>query len=122
MSLLPRRADLTGGFYRYNDARGVTHEFTLNGLKHANKLLGCPEFDMDLWSAIGRYDEAGRRHQAFVVSKHDTSVLGVAIHAGEMIRIEESHKYSPGDLSRLWRKAHVEQLHSWANGRGDYGK
>ncbi len=31
-------------YHAYNDTRGVTHEFILNGLMHANKLMGKEVF------------------------------------------------------------------------------
>jgi len=52
-------------FHAYNDKEGVTHEFILNGLLHANKLLGHAAFDIKQWKAIGQYDG----------SKGDTTLL-----------------------------------------------
>ncbi len=65
---------------------------SLNGLKHANRLLGYKAFSLDDWEAVGRYNEQGSRHQAFVVPKRDVEVEGVKIRQGELIRIEESVK------------------------------
>ena len=109
-------------YHAYNDHHDVTHKFTLNGLKHANTLLGKAEFDLDMWQAAGRYDDERRCHQAFVTPKNDTTVLGTSIKAGEMIRIEESYKYSDFDISLLWEQAGVKQSNHWTNERGDYGK
>jgi len=69
----------------YNDCKGVTNDFTLNGLKHANKLLGYEAFRLSDWEAIGRYDEVGGRHQAFVAPKRDLVVEGVSLCAGERL-------------------------------------
>lgn len=80
-------------FRAYNDRDGVTHDFTMNGLQHANKLLGYEAFEIDKWLAIGEYDRAGERHRAFVVPKCDVTVEGVVIKQGEKVRIEESSVY-----------------------------
>ena len=79
-------------YHAYNDSEGITNEFTLNGLRHANKLLGHTAFDLADWDAIGHYDEQDGRHQAFVSPKREVRVEGVIVHAGEKIRIEESYK------------------------------
>lgn len=106
----------------YNDSQGVTNEFTLNGLKHANKLLGHEAFALADWEAIGHYDEEDGRHQAFVSPKRDVSIDGVHVRAGEMVRIEESYKYSPAQADKLWRASNVIEGASWTNSTGSYSK
>lgn len=51
-------------FRAYNN--GKTQEFTLNGLSHANKLMGYTTFNLQDFSAIGEYDPQAGRHQAFL--------------------------------------------------------
>lgn len=106
----------------YNDYQGVTNDFTLNGLKHANKLLRYEAFQLSDWEAIGNYDEVGGRHQAFVSPKKDMVLEGVSLQAGEKIRIEESYKYSPAQSERLWRASGVIEAAGWTNMNGDYSK
>lgn len=77
-------------YHAYNDRDGVTHEFTMNGLQHANRLLGYEAFKTEDWRAIGEYDSVGSRHRAFVAPKKDLTVAGVLIKQGERVRIEES--------------------------------
>jgi EasF-like predicted methyltransferase len=114
-------------YHAYNDAQGITNQFTLNGLKHANKLLGHTAFDMSEWDAIGHYDEQDGRHQAFVTPKKDVTLsllegVHVNVHAGEKIRIEESYKYSPAQAQELWRASSVIEGASWTNHTGSYSK
>ncbi|RMZ14198.1 hypothetical protein D0864_00247 [Hortaea werneckii] len=104
----------------YNDSEGVTHEFTANGLKHANRLLGYKAFELDDWEAVGDFDAKSGRHQAFVVPKKDINVEGVAMKQGEKIRIEESYKYSRPQAQELWRSANVMEVAAWSNDAGDY--
>lgn len=77
-------------FHAYNDRDGTTHEFTMNGLQHANRLLGYPAFEIDKWRAIGEYDSVGNRHRAFVAPNSDVTVEGVLVRKDEKVRIEES--------------------------------
>ncbi|KAK3073168.1 hypothetical protein LTR53_005505 [Teratosphaeriaceae sp. CCFEE 6253] len=102
----------------YNDCEGVTHQFTANGLKHANRLLGHEAFALSDWDIIGEYDEEGGRHRAFVAPKRDLEVIGVAVRNGERVRIEESYKYSEAQASKLWRISGAQKKASW--GDSDY--
>lgn len=77
-------------FHAYNDRDGVTHDFTMNGLQHANRLLGYEAFEMGKWRAVGEYDSVGNRHRAFVVPTSDVTVEGVLVKQEEKVRIEES--------------------------------
>jgi EasF-like predicted methyltransferase len=114
--------DPTKVFHAYNDVGGVTHDFILNGLTHANKLLGSDGFDLDQWKVIGEYDELRGRHVAFVAPKQDVTVDGITIAKDEVIQIEESNKYSPEETNQLFRGAGLVQGPRWANQQGDYGE
>ena len=92
-------------YHAYNDQDDVTHGFTMNGLKHANRLLGHDAFRLSDWEAVGEYDQEGRRHRAFVVPKSDVMVEGAFIKKGEKVRIEESYKWPRSDAELLLRKA-----------------
>ena len=89
----------------YNDREGKTHQFILNGLKHANRLIGKEIFLEGDWKVIGEYNEQDNRHQAFVCPIRDVIIESIPIKAGEKIRIEESHKYSLLQSQDLWMKA-----------------
>ena len=92
-------------FHAYNDGQGKTHEFILNGLMHANRLMGKEIFRKDDWRVIGEYDVEAGRHQAFVTPVRDVVVENALIKAGEKVRIEESYKYSLYQSTMLWRDA-----------------
>ncbi|QIW99332.1 hypothetical protein AMS68_004850 [Peltaster fructicola] len=105
----------------YNDRDDVTARFTINGLQHANDLLGKEVFHLDSWTAFGKYDAVLGAHQAFVSPKVDVEVLGVAVAKGEWVRIEESYKYSPTQAAKLWQDAGAVESTCWLNKAGDYG-
>ena len=115
-------------YHAYNDKEDVTHNFTMNGLKHANQVLGHEAFNVSQWEAFGEYDRQGSRHRAYVVPKEDVIVEGVTIRKGEKVRIEESYKY-PGDKAvRLWSEASAKcggdviEGAFYANEEGSYCK
>ncbi|KAF2129679.1 hypothetical protein P153DRAFT_367046 [Dothidotthia symphoricarpi CBS 119687] len=108
-------------FHAYNDQENVTHEFILNGLKHANRLLKQDAFISGDWEVVGEYESETGRHQAFVSPLKDVEIDGVHISKGERVRIEESYKYSREEISQLWEGARLAESSVWANSKGDYG-
>jgi EasF-like predicted methyltransferase len=109
-------------FHAYNDRENVTHDFTLNGLEHANRIMGTTAFNLEEWQAIGEFDVESGRHHAFVSPLADVVVDGVSIPKGERIRIEESYKYSRDEILSLWDSAGLAENIIWKNSKGDYGK
>lgn len=108
-------------YHAYNDREGLTHEFVLNGLKHANELLGYQAFKELEWKVIGKYNREHDRHEAFVTPSKDTEVEGVLIRAGEEVRIEESWKYNWAQSERLWSDARLSEGARFTNDEGTYG-
>jgi len=97
--------------------------FVLNGLRHANKVLGEAAFDEKEWRVIGEYvyDEEGGRHQAFYSPIRDTVVLGELIRPYDRIQVEQSLKYSSAEAQKLWRKAGMVEIGQWRHGE-EYGE
>ncbi|KAF2268735.1 hypothetical protein CC78DRAFT_529723 [Lojkania enalia] len=109
-------------FHAYNDKENVTHEFILNGLKHANTIVGGnPLFNLNDWEVIGEYDERAGRHHAFVSPLKDVVVDGIHITKGERVRIEESYKFSHDEITHLWQASGLIESSVWTNTTGDYG-
>ncbi|KAL5594168.1 hypothetical protein BROUX41_001213 [Berkeleyomyces rouxiae] len=109
-------------YHAYNDSKGVTHKFILNGLSHANRILGQQIFNEDDWKVIGEYvhDQNGGRHQAFYSPKKEITVLGATIYPHQRIFVEQSLKYSPKETQRLWDAAGFQHIQSWMRGN-EYG-
>ena len=106
----------------YHDEAGKTREFYLNGLAHANRLLGSNGFDLGVWDTVGAYDEAAGRHQAFYVPTADAKVDGVFVKAGEKILVEESYKYSRPQSTELWQSSGFVAREVFGNSTNDYRK
>lgn len=98
------------------------YRFILNGLIHANEILGEEAFKIEDWRVIGEYiyDEDGGRHQAFYSPLKDVVVLGESIRAQERIQVEQSLKYSQFSLTKLWNGASLEEVDHWMLGQ-EYG-
>ena len=106
----------------YNDREGKTHEFVLNGLIHANRLLGKEVFHLEDWEVIGEYDETAGRHQAFYSPKKDIQVDDIHFTCGERVRIEESYKYSTIETQSLWKVAGLTPGATFVDQTGQYRK
>jgi uncharacterized SAM-dependent methyltransferase len=107
-------------FRAYNDDIGLTHEFILNGLAHANRILGEDVFKKGEWTVAGGYDELAGRHRFFYVPVKDVSFGAIEFKAGERVLVEESYKFDDEDRQRLWLQAGVAEGARWVNGLGDY--
>ncbi|GAB1318688.1 Ergothioneine biosynthesis protein 1 [Madurella fahalii] len=109
-------------YHAYNDKEGLTHEFILNGLRNANKVLEETAFIESEWRVIGEYvyDDEGGRHQAFYSPLRDTTVLGELIRPHDRIQVEQSLKYSPDEARELWDGAAMAELDQWRH-RDEYG-
>ncbi|KAI3319058.1 histidine-specific methyltransferase [Xylariaceae sp. AK1471] len=97
----------------YNDAKGTTKKFILNGLTHANKILGEEAFRVADWEYIGEYDQEFGRHQAFISPTKSVSYYDVFIRSGEKVRIEESYKFSSNQKAEVWAEAGLVEVAEW---------
>lgn len=103
----------------YDDAQGVTAQFSLNLLARANRELNA-DFDLDGFRHEARYDaDVGR------VAIHLRSQADQVVHIGEdaffiardeAIHIEDSWKYSLEGFHDLARAAGFAPLDCWTDG------
>ncbi|KUJ16343.1 uncharacterized protein LY89DRAFT_586353 [Mollisia scopiformis] len=105
-------------YHAYNvpDHEGVTHKFVLNGLLHANEILGEQVFNLEDWKVIGEYayDEQGGRHQAFYAPIRNLNFKDVQFKAGERVKVEQSLKYSLEEANNLWQTAGLREVNRWS--------
>jgi len=96
----------------------------LNGLIHANEILGETVFNTDDWNVIGEYvyDIAGGRHQAFYSPTKDVHYEDVYIKAGERVQVEQSLKYSPEEAHKLWKSSGLVEISRWSASSESYSK
>jgi L-histidine Nalpha-methyltransferase / hercynylcysteine S-oxide synthase len=96
----------------------------LNGLLHANEILGERIFMPEEWKVIGEYayDDEGGRHQAFYSPLRDFHYKDVHFKAGERIQVEQSLKYSAEETSQLWEKSGLNEVGRWSASSDAYSK
>lgn len=106
----------------YNDREGKTREFYMNGLAHANVLIGKEAFRLEDWDVVGEYDNVEQRHQAFYTPLVNVTIEDTDIRAGERVRFEESYKYSSSQAADLWKAAGLAVQGVFGNSTDDYRK
>jgi len=100
------------------------YRFILNGLLHANEILGERIFKLDEWKVIGEYayDSEGGRHQAFYAPLYDIHFKDIHFKASERIQVEQSLKYSAEEASQLWEKSGLNEVGRWSASSDAYSK
>ena len=104
----------------YNDSKGLTRQFYLNGLSHANRLFGYDAFKKGEWGIVGRYDELIGRHEAFYCPTTDISLDRISFRKGELVKLEDAYKYSKVQSDALWHAAGLSQMAAFGNQEDDY--
>jgi dimethylhistidine N-methyltransferase len=100
----------------YNDAAGVTRDFTLNMLVRLNREIGT-DFDLDAFQHRARYNVLAGRIETSLVStrRQDVRVRGetFAFREDEAMQVEYSCKYSLDDFAQMANKAGLSVEKVW---------
>ncbi|KAJ3534821.1 hypothetical protein NMY22_g6757 [Coprinellus aureogranulatus] len=111
----------------YNDKQGYTKKFIMNGLKVAGRSLGQEDlFNEDDWEYVNCYNPVERRHEAFYRSKRSQVVkcpsrdVEFQFSEGELLKVEESVKYSDTDAYTLFTNANLRPIQRWVDSQGQY--
>ena len=102
----------------YDDAQGITAQFSLNLLRRANRELGA-NFNLDDFRHRARYIEHPGHIEITLVSKADQAVR-IAGHQfrfgkGEAIHVENSHKYAIPEFTALAQNAGFASAGVWTD-------
>ena len=107
----------------YNDAAGVTAEFTLNLLTRLNRELDA-DFELAQFEHRARYNAVIGRIETYLVSRIDqhVQVNGERVHfaAGEAMLVEYSCKYAPHEFAWMAAKAGLRVAQSWTDADGRF--
>ena len=102
----------------YNDAAGVTAEFTLNMLARLNREIGS-DFELGAYAHRAHYNLMTGRIETHIVSRREQQVkIGhnkIGFRLDEAIQVEYSCKYSLVDFAALAEKAGLVVLQVWTD-------
>ncbi|WP_243708043.1 L-histidine N(alpha)-methyltransferase [Luteimonas arsenica] len=108
----------------YNDAAGVTAEFTLNLLRRLNRDVGS-DFDLAAFAHRARYVAAEGRIVTTLESLRDQVVTvdgrAFAFARGEEMHVEQSQKYSDARFDALAAEAGLRVAGRWNDGDDWFG-
>ncbi|KAJ3116728.1 hypothetical protein HK100_000995, partial [Physocladia obscura] len=112
----------------YDDPKGVTRAFVMNGLKHVEKILGTTKgslFNENLFEYVSIANGDEGRHEAYyrsltaqtikIPSTPSTEYVSIALEKGELINIEYSVKYNPPEVQKLVNKAGLYWANQWTD-------
>ena len=107
----------------YNDADGVTAQFTLNLLARMNRELGA-DFDLTRFRHRARWNALAGRIETHIVScvEQQVRVGDRRVHfaAGEAVLVEYSCKYTQAGFERIAARAGLRVECSWSDPDGAF--
>ncbi len=108
----------------YNDAAGVTADFTLNLLVRLNRDVGS-NFNLEAFRHRAIYVPEAGRIETFLDSQCEQTVTVAGKHfhfaAGEAMQVEYSHKYTDAGFAALAGQAGLKVVRQWNDGRNWFG-
>ncbi|EST09822.1 Histidine-specific methyltransferase, SAM-dependent [Kalmanozyma brasiliensis GHG001] len=105
----------------YNDPAGLTRDFIMNGLNHADRALGGNAIDGRKFEYFDRYNAREGRHESYYRAKeaHEIRVPGlkepIPIQEGELIHMEASYKFSERETLNLFDYAGLRVVQRWSD-------
>jgi EasF-like predicted methyltransferase len=100
--------------------------FILNGLLHANKLLGTEAFHIEDWDVMGRWNGEVWMHESSYVARKDLTVnLGdeeFHFRKGDKMMSIRSGKWPKKKVLEICRNASGRVAEHWTNSNESYGK
>ncbi len=108
----------------YNDAAGVTAEFTLNLLARLNRDIGS-DFDLEGFEHRATYSTERGSIETFLVSRKAQTVRvqdrDFAFAKDEAMQVEYSHKYTDAGLTALAADAGLKVVRGWNDPQDWFG-
>lgn len=105
----------------YDDSKGISAEFILNGLHHLNAELDTG-FDVSAFTYDAVWNEAASRMELYLTATQNTQAqvegTPVPIAAGERILMEISRKFAPEQLSTLAALSGWQVERVWQDKKG----
>jgi tRNA-specific adenosine deaminase 2 len=109
----------------YNDAAGLTRDFIVQGLKHADTILGGGILDASKFEYFDRYNAIEGRHESYYRALQDVAIEipadqeskaeRIEISAGELIHVESSYKYNEREALDIFDYAGLRILNQWTD-------
>lgn len=113
--------------HAYNDAAGLTRDFIIQGLHHADKILGGGVLDAGKFEYYDRYNANEGRHESYYRALVDQTIVvrgeetePISIEAGELIHVESSYKYNEREALDIFDYAGLRVINRWTDSSERY--
>ncbi|KAG0209502.1 hypothetical protein BGX28_010275 [Mortierella sp. GBA30] len=137
---IDRRNDAQEITVAYNDPKGVTREFIMNGLDHINVILDQDFINRDKFRYFARYNVELGRHEAYYQVKETHELVYKALKAeghsegkgegykeiriqlqkDELINVEYSYKWSLLESTELFEQTEMTKIGQWTSASNRY--
>ncbi|KAF9956983.1 hypothetical protein BGZ72_002306 [Mortierella alpina] len=137
---IDRRNDAQEITVAYNDPKGVTREFVMNGLSHINVILGQDFIDREKFQYFAQYNVEAGRHEAYYQVKEthelvyrvqntegdnhmkgrDEDEIRIQLQKDELINVEYSYKWSPVETAALFEQTEMTKVGQWTSASNRY--
>ncbi|KAG0269148.1 hypothetical protein BGZ95_002179 [Linnemannia exigua] len=127
---IDRRNDAQEITVAYNDPKGITRDFIMNGLDHINVLLGQEFIDRQKFRYFAQYNVEVGRHEAFyqVTEAHElvytspstAEEIRIALAKDELINVEYSYKWSLQESTQLFEDTQMTKVGQWTSSSNRY--
>ncbi|KAG0054123.1 hypothetical protein BGZ83_011910 [Gryganskiella cystojenkinii] len=128
---IDRRNDAQEITVAYNDSKGVTREFVLNGLDHINVILNQPFIDRQKFRYFAQYNVDVGRHEAYYQVAETHSIVykpandedpevKIDFIKDELINVEYSYKWSPAETAHLFEETEFSKVGQWTSASDRY--
>ncbi|KAF9274588.1 hypothetical protein BGZ68_000522 [Mortierella alpina] len=138
---IDRRNDAQEITVAYNDPKGITREFVMNGLSHINVILGQDFIDREKFQYFAEYNVEAGRHEAYYQVKEthelvyrvpntagdknhikgrDEDEIRIQLQKDELINVEYSYKWSPVETAALFEQTEMTKVGQWTSASNRY--
>lgn len=112
----------------YNDANGSTRDFLLQGIRHADKILGNQGvLDVEKFEYHDRYNAYEGRHESYYRSLVSQTLIIPGVEGGpieiekdELIHVESSYKYNEREALDIFDYAGLRVINRWEDDSQHY--
>ncbi|MCO5590102.1 hypothetical protein L7F22_044071 [Adiantum nelumboides] len=110
----------------YNDAAGWTRDFIIQGLHHADKILGGGVLDPAKFEYYDRYNAVEGRHESYYRALENVTLHipgekePIEIEQGELIHTESSYKYNEREALDIFDYAGLRIINRWSDSKDRY--
>ncbi|KAF9966062.1 hypothetical protein BGZ70_003399 [Mortierella alpina] len=133
---IDRRNDAQEITVAYNDPKGITRDFVMNGLTHINVILGQDFIDREKFQYFAQYNVEAGRHEAYYQVKEthelvyrvsdnhtkgrEEDEIRIQLQKDELINVEYSYKWSPVETASLFEQTEMTKVGQWTSASNRY--